>query len=65
MVGPIRRETLKTDEFSAMALGKSSLRSTISRVKACRVGMSKELTAPEKTASTITCQTWTSPANVR
>src|SRR6266550_4751737 len=53
--GPTTRAILKTDEFKAMALGKSS-RPTISTTKACLVGISNELVRPNKLASTNTSQ---------
>src|SRR2546421_1156210 len=62
--GPTTRAILKTDEFNAMALGKSS-RPTISTTKACLVGISNELVRPNKLASTNTSQTCIWPLATR
>ncbi len=58
--GPTIRAMLKSDEFSAMAFGRSS-RPTISTTNACRVGMSSELVRPSNAARTSTCQICTWP----
>ena len=47
----MRREPFTMDELRAMALGRSSRRSTIWGRKACRAGMSKALTMPWNTLS--------------
>ena len=53
MAGPIRRAPFTSDEFMAMALGRSSLWSTIRITKDCRAGISKELIIPCRNNSRI------------
>ena len=62
--GPSMRAALTIDEFSAMALGKSS-RVTISMTNDCRVGMSKAFTTPRPAAMAMTAGTVTTCATVR
>src|SRR5690606_4564415 len=62
--GPTRRQTLKTDELMATALTVSS-GATSSTMNACRAGMSKVLAIPNTSATTKTCQYWTTPVPVK
>ena len=55
-VGPINLAALKTDEFNAIAFGKSFLSSTISITKLCLVGMSKAFIKPENKLRSRICQ---------
>ncbi len=55
--GPMMREALIIDEFSAMAFGRSSRSSTISTTNACRAGVSNELITPCTSCSAITSAT--------
>ncbi len=64
MAGPTMRALLKVMEFSAMALGRSSL-PTISTANACRAGPSKALTTPMQAARTTMCHTSTTSVKVR
>ena len=52
MAGPIKRVALNADEFSAMALARSSF-PTISTKKDWRAGMSKAVAVPINVASTM------------
>ena len=61
--GPISRATFTIDEFSAMALLRSSRCSTISTTKACRAGMSKALISPWKALSQTMSHTVMRPAS--
>ena len=65
MAGPTSRAALNTDELMAMALARSSCRSTIWMTKLCRAVASKALTSPSRAPSRMTCQTLTTPASVR
>ena len=55
--GPTRRAPLTIDEFSAIALTRSSA-PTISTMNDWRAGISNALTTPSSEASTKTCQIW-------
>ncbi len=58
--GPTIRAALNIDELSAIAVIRSSRR-TSSTMNAWRPGMSNALTMPNSTASSITCQVVTRP----
>ena len=62
--GPTSRAPLNMAELRAMALVRSSFRSTMSITKACRVGMSKALTKPRQNPRTKICQTAMWPVRV-
>ena len=64
IAGPTIRDALKTAALSPTALVTSS-RPTISTANACRVGMSIAFVVPRSAASTMTCQTSTTPVTVR
>ena len=55
--GPTSRAPLNIAELRAMALLRSSLFSTMSMTKDCRVGMSKALMMPRHALSTKRCHT--------
>ena len=57
--GPTSLALLNIKEFRAIAFPRSSLCSTISMTKDCRVGMSTALTEPRKRLKRMRCQTCT------
>ena len=63
--GPMSRAPFIKNELSAIALPKSSRRSTVCGTNACRPGMSKALIAPSTAASASNSQALTAPDIVR
>ena len=59
--GPVSRAMLNIEEFSAIALARSSGPSTSFTNSDCRAGMSNALTMPSTADSAMMCQTWTVP----